>query len=376
MLALSVKSKVSPNENMANSLRMSESINVLEYLIPEYAKDRTIVNHDFLGPDGQVMIDRVFAKWNRILSGKEEPDLGLESDYDCPPESYGLTFLIDPVLTDVVVTNPQSVFARNRWTKDEPEFRRMLAFMTDEGLFPFPLPADRDEAHYSTVPAHRIEFEESYFHKFFKGLSKWRSLKLQEVMFLDGNCVINVKETRITSSEIVPSNKKRASWFIEYKQSKEQISRRKTYPGEPDVFVGEVLFYLEAKLPVFEGDGTDDVPYEFVLSEEQEGKIHSERVILAYVEDIPLEAIRVGHKTDADLDASFKQNHLISNRELYILKRQKMRGGARGRKRFVDSSDIVGLVGFAQNEVDGEFVVWENQGAIRKKEEHFNVIFQ
>lgn len=366
MMARSAKSMVKPNENMAINLEVSEKLNILEFIMPEYAKSHYEVR-DFVDKDGQLEVSDLLSKWHRVSSGLEEPVFHFGNDLLFEPEEEGLIESTDHVLTDVVTYTNRPI-NQKRWYAPIGQMRILMDFLDEEQYFHFKIPRQRSAADFDDDE--QIQFEDEYFRKFTKSLSKWRALKVQSILRLDRHFVINVRETRITSSEVTTQNKKRASWFIQYEVDDEQLKLRNLPPGTPRIFVGEVIFFVQLKIP--EIMDTVDNAFAFVPHPQLEGKFLSEEVQLAYIKEMPLEAIRIGDHLDEEITrrAKISKRTLASPQGLYLLKTTDL---VPSRRWFVDCRSIVGLVGLIRAQ-QGEFVVWKDQGCIRRIGEHFEFV--
>lgn len=386
MMCESVKSRVSPNENMAISLEIAEKTNALEYVLPEYAKDRDHM-HEFLDKDGQTQLSAMLAKYHRIITGKEELVIDFTSHLITDPDNVGLVEFTDLILTDAAFATKEELKATGCSNKTSGALVRQRArireYLSSVDLVHFPLPNDRDPDVYrddgTGSMQEQINFEDRYFRLTDKGLSKWRSLKRHEILKLDGKHIVDVRETRITSSEVVPRTKKRASWFVEYSLSKEQAKRRAlSLPGSPDIYIAEVLYYIEVKIPAVSTHEEDGVIVnEFQKHPTEEGMLFSEAVQLAYIQEIPVEAKRVGHSLDEDIVLPpFRTNaDRINATELYTIKVRDP-NKTKGRKWFIECDDIKCLVGLMKkSDDDGIYVVWD-EGSIRRRGEHFSEIFK
>ncbi|RPA71030.1 hypothetical protein BJ508DRAFT_336475 [Ascobolus immersus RN42] len=375
MMAASVKSRVAPNENMAINLEITEMENMLEYVIPEYAKDGKQL-HDFVDNDGKSDILRLLLKYYKILTGEEE----IEIDFDAhliEPDTVGFHDHTDTLLTDLVMLSTAeagtSRSSPRTWKAAAPHSARTKRYLDARGLIHFTLPWDRPRNYMSNSPV-QLEFEDRYFKLIDKGMSKWRTMKRQEYTELDGRFVVCNAETRVTSSEVVSSNKTRASLFVQYEMSDEDARERGLATngnGTPNIFIAEVIFFIQAKIPEVDVDG-DVCSFRHV---EPDNLLDCQVLQLAYIKEIPVEAIRIGEGIDPEIVMpSYRKNsHHISETELYLVRKRGPKDGIRGRKWFVETQDIKCLVGFLETE-RGEYVIWK-EGSIRRKGEHFDTIY-
>lgn len=262
------------------------------------------------------------------------------------------------------VASPLTTQGNPKFALTTTQIERLFRALDKLDQFDF---SARDEIDSSVPrPPRPFEFREDYFERVKESIIKWRTMEIKRVRKLGNHVVFDVKSTRITSSELIPKTKTRASWFVEYG------SRKDT----GDIRLCEVLFFITVDIPIIDfkeitndnGETVEVYGYEYVDSPETEERpIRTRRLLFAYIETIPMTFEYIALHRDLTLTDDRIDTYPLDD-HIYLMKKNKKK---KQDKRFVHAELIRCLVGFVFCR-DEEYAVWKDC-CYKRRSEHTKV---
>lgn len=256
-IAESAKSTVLPNANIANNLIVKEQHNLLPFLMPKDLRDEVWANTSrYFDKSGRLKAHRLINRLYRLRYDDDVEPIktndGSLSDSDASqPSSVDFTEDYDNKyerirhlryleLLDVVKREEDDGSPAKRFAIHPTQMVLLLRQINRMGYFDFSARNELDKLR-KKKPERPMTIEEDYFERVKDSVQKYRSLRFLQTTKL-GKKVIDVAQSRVTSTEVIGKTKKRASWFVEYG------TRRK--PN--DIRIAECIYFVTVDLPFVE----------------------------------------------------------------------------------------------------------------------------